>query len=570
MTKTTLLNNRYKILKTIARGGFGETSLAIDTHLPSGKKCVIKQLKPMIEEPQIPDWMLKRFEQEARILEDLGEKNAQIPCLYAYFSEKNQFYLVQEFIDGFTLTKKVEKQGTLSQQKVEKIVLSLLSVLDFIHNQRIVHRDIKPDNIILRQGDDLPFLIDFGVVKEAMATVVTTNGHSAYSVAIGTPGYMASEQAAGRPIYSSDLYSLALTAIYLLTGKSPQNLQTDSRNGEILWREAAPDIHSNLATVLDKAIRFHPKDRFSTAKEMLEALQPYQVNSTASTIAMGGKSPQINQNSEFTQQKTVIANPSNLPENNPWWKSFLPLFLLSAIALGTFVFGFNVLLDKSNNSESETVTETNIPPSFPLDNNTNPDEEEKPDTETKPEITESNTENREETPPNQPEVIEDTPPKVISKPKKKPPSIPNNQEDSSVVTLPSIPIIGIGTSEKELINKLGKPTSQKKGYWNDSVALLYKNATPEKVDLGYILHKDTRKIRQTEASFNSSTELSVLKNTLNGLLQGKASIHEMEALRQVYEGETDLRSFNLGDFKAMIERRSNDRIYIGVWAADFH
>jgi serine/threonine-protein kinase len=88
---TPLLNNRYQILKTLGRGGFGETFLAIDTHMPSARQCVIKLLKPVVEDPEIPQWLKERFQREAIILEELGEHNPQIPRLYAYFTEQGNF-----------------------------------------------------------------------------------------------------------------------------------------------------------------------------------------------------------------------------------------------------------------------------------------------------------------------------------------------------------------------------------------------------------------------------------------------------------------------------------------------
>ncbi|MGL5075033.1 MAG: protein kinase domain-containing protein, partial [Waterburya sp.] len=270
--KAGLLNNRYRIIQTLGRGGFGETYLTEDTHMPSGRKCVLKQLKPIVKQPKTPLWMKERFQREAAILEQLGEGHEQIPRLYAYFSEDDKFYLVQEWIEGLTLDQYWEKEGNLHRDEVRQILVQLLPVLNYVHARRIIHRDIKPENIILRQGDHLPFLIDFGAVKEAMATEINQGSSSTYSASIGTPGYMSSEQAAGRPIYSSDLYSLGLTAIFLLTGKSPNELETDPRNGEIIWQEHAFNLDPELAAVLDKAIRFHPRDRFSTAQEMLDTL----------------------------------------------------------------------------------------------------------------------------------------------------------------------------------------------------------------------------------------------------------------------------------------------------------
>ncbi|HCA95437.1 MAG TPA: serine/threonine protein kinase [Cyanobacteria bacterium UBA9226] len=281
----TLLNNRYRILQTLATGGFGYTFLAEDTYMPSGRRCVIKQLKSTTSNnAQVDKLVQERFQREAAVLEALGEGNHQIPRLYAYFSEGGEFYLVQEWIEGDTLTDKVQKEGTLSEGKVTEIILSLLLVLDYVHNSRIVHRDIKPDNIIIRKRDGLPVLIDFGAVKEAITTADVANPQASttQSMVIGTPGFMAAEQAAGRPIYGSDLYSLGLVAVFLLTGKLPQSLETDSDTGEILWRKDAPECHSNLAGVLDKTIRFHPRDRFPTAQAMFDTLK---LNTSSSKIA---------------------------------------------------------------------------------------------------------------------------------------------------------------------------------------------------------------------------------------------------------------------------------------------
>jgi serine/threonine-protein kinase len=241
--------------------------------MPSERRCVVKQLKPVTANPQIFQLINERFAREAAILEALGEGNRQIPQLYAYFEEESQFYLVQEWIEGETLTDRVANQGKLSESSVREILMSLLPVLEFVHSQRIVHRDIKPDNIMLRRGDGIPILIDFGAVKETMGTVMNSSGNGNSSIVIGTPGFMPSEQGAGRPVYSSDLYSLGLTAIFLLTEKWPQELQLDSRTGEIIWRQYAPRISPGLATVLDQAIRYHPRDRFHSAGEMLDALE---------------------------------------------------------------------------------------------------------------------------------------------------------------------------------------------------------------------------------------------------------------------------------------------------------
>ncbi|MEM6754991.1 MAG: serine/threonine-protein kinase, partial [Cyanobacteria bacterium P01_C01_bin.38] len=193
-----LLNNRYQIIRTLGSGGFGETFLAEDTQMPSRRSCVIKQLKPIENNLQVYQLVQERFAREGAILEELGGLSEQIPTLYAYFCDRDQFYLVQEWVEGDTLTAKVQQQGLFNESSVREILSNLLPVLSFVHSKRIVHRDIKPDNIILRNSDGKPVLIDFGAVRETMATAVNSQGSLTRSIVIGTPGYMPSEQAAGR------------------------------------------------------------------------------------------------------------------------------------------------------------------------------------------------------------------------------------------------------------------------------------------------------------------------------------------------------------------------------------
>ncbi|AFY50322.1 serine/threonine protein kinase [Nostoc sp. PCC 7524] len=268
-----LLNDRYQVIRTLGAGGFGETYLAEDTYMPSKRLCVVKQLRPIQNNPQIYQLVQERFQREAAILEELGGSTDQIPTLYAYFCADEQFYLVQEWIEGDTLTKKVQQQGLLSADVVQELLVNLLPILEYVHSKQIIHRDIKPDNIILRYGDGKPVLIDFGAVRESMGTVVNSQGNTTSSIVIGTPGYMPSEQAAGRAVYSSDLYSLGLTAIYLLTGMQPQQLDIDSQTGEIIWRNYVNNISPFIASVIDQAIAYHPRDRYPTARAMLDALQ---------------------------------------------------------------------------------------------------------------------------------------------------------------------------------------------------------------------------------------------------------------------------------------------------------
>lgn len=270
-----LLDNRYRVIKTLGSGGFGDTYLAEDTKMPSKRQCVIKQLKPVADNPQMYALLQQRFQREAAVLEHLGEESRYIPKLYASFTENGLFYLVQEWIEGLTLAESVMGQGIWQEASVRAMMIGVLHTLIYVHDRGIIHRDIKPDNIILRNGE--PVLIDFGAVKETLNVSTIPNvAHTARSIVIGTPGFMASEQAAGRPFFASDLYSLAITAIFALTGKYPQQIGTNQATGELHWQphlENGQSISNELKAIFAKALQFDPRDRYGSAREMLDALQ---------------------------------------------------------------------------------------------------------------------------------------------------------------------------------------------------------------------------------------------------------------------------------------------------------
>ena len=343
-----LLNNRYRLLRTLGSGGFGETFLAEDTQIPSIRRCVIKQLRVIQDNPHTYELVKQRFGREAAILEELGDGNPQIPRLYAYFTENQQFYLAQEYVQGKTLSETVASNGSLSESEVREVLIAILNVLDYVHRKGIVHRDIKPENIIIRSSDNLPVLIDFGAVRETMAAQINSHGGVTSSIVIGTPGFMSMEQAAGRAVFASDLYSLGLVAIYLLTAQLPQQLENDSYSGEIIWPKN--DISHNLAAVLDKAIRSHVRERFSSAKEMLDALisEP-----TSQTIALAPS----------TVSTSAIVKPL---QTGSWLKSAL---LGSLVGVGTLLA---VMFFQQRQQSKIIIDQTSKPTLTPTQSATTP------------------------------------------------------------------------------------------------------------------------------------------------------------------------------------------------------
>jgi serine/threonine-protein kinase len=306
-----LLDHRYQVVRVLGAGGFGETFLAEDTKMPSRRLCVIKQLKQMTNNPEVYQIAKERFYREAVVLEELGDASDRIPKLYAHFEEGGRFYLVQEWIEGQTLQQKIEAQGTISVTETKQILVSILQALVQVHDRGIIHRDLKPENIIIRDRDRQTVLIDFGAVKEILGTAINPSS-SPVSIVIGTPGYMPSEQAAGRPFFASDIYSLGLTAIYMLTGRQPTQLDHNPHTDEIEWRSLCPQVDPALARVIDKASRFHPRDRYSTAREMLDALQS---SSQAPAVTINHPAPVPTPNSSTMPTMQVAPLPTYAPTN---------------------------------------------------------------------------------------------------------------------------------------------------------------------------------------------------------------------------------------------------------------
>ena len=356
---SALLNNRYRILQVLGSGGCGKTFLAEDTHMPSKRRCVIKQLKPVTTDPIAYQIIQERFQREAAILETLGRSNDQIPTLYAYFTEDKEFYLVQDWIEGKSLMQKVQGEGTFGEAEVKTLLVNLLPVLDYVHSQSIIHRDIKPENIMLRDHDGKPALIDFGAVKEVVATVVDSQGTPTSSIVIGSPGFMPLEQAAGKPVFASDLYSLGLTSIYLLTGKRPQEL-TEPLTGEVSWRKYAANISPGLAAILDKVIQPLARERYRTAKEMLEALQ--SIDAISDLTIPAKRLPHHAQQPHPTFSPTPVSRtPPDQPHSQPVKQSSSPRFIYALILLlAVLLTGAVVALfyEKSRGDSSASVSNT--------------------------------------------------------------------------------------------------------------------------------------------------------------------------------------------------------------------
>jgi serine/threonine-protein kinase len=366
-----VLDGRYKLIKKLGAGGFGHTYIARDMRRPGNPLCVVKHLKPASTDPEFIREARRLFNTEAEVLEKLG-RHDQIPQLLAYFEENQQFFLVQEYIEGTPLSQEWQAEapaaGSLTEPlppkritEAEAIALlkDVLGILEFVHTEGVVHRDIKPDNLIRRKSDGKIVLIDFGAVKafqSEQARLESQNGKSSFTVSIGTLGYMASEQMAGRPNFTSDIYSLGMVVIRGLTGIEPTDLPTDPDTGELLWKDKVR-ISNGLAMVLTRMTRYNYTQRYPSAREALEAIAalcPGEETPVARSVTTVKKRPPTTLNTKA--DSLPLASTSSTAANSGAGVLIGGLLVFMAIGVLGLPMTFNRVKDTPVTTKETTPT----------------------------------------------------------------------------------------------------------------------------------------------------------------------------------------------------------------------
>ncbi|MBV9390175.1 MAG: serine/threonine protein kinase [Chroococcidiopsidaceae cyanobacterium CP_BM_ER_R8_30] len=273
----TFINHRYRIQRVLGEGGFGRIYLASDEQR-FGELCVLKEFIPISGAESTVQKSRILLEREAKVLYEIN--HPQIPKFMAWFAHMGRLFLVQEYIDGKTyshlLHERLSRQNNLfSEAEVTQWLKDLLPVLDYLHERHIIHRDISPDNIMLAHGQSRPVLIDFGLVKQTVAQILAINSETLSNPGqsfVGKFGYAPPEQIRlGQCYPCSDLYSLGVSAVVLLSGKEP-SLLLDQRSLEWQWHSYVK-ISEDLAQILNKMLAEKPKDRYQSAQEVLAELQ---------------------------------------------------------------------------------------------------------------------------------------------------------------------------------------------------------------------------------------------------------------------------------------------------------
>jgi serine/threonine protein kinase len=263
----------YRILEVIGRGGMGVVYKALDTALD--KQVALKMMDPRLAEDAS---FLKRFRSEARALARL--ENPNIVNVYALRETDYGIFIVMEYVSGMTLADKVSRGGPLSWRKALPIFRQLLSGLGHAHEAGVLHRDIKPRNILITPENQVK-IMDFGLAKILQSSDVTVTQTRA-----GTLYYMSPEQVKGlsRVDNRSDLYSLGMTFYEVLTGKVPFNrddpelkiLETIVKQKLPPPTQYVPEIPADLSAIIMKSLEKEPDKRYPSAKKMGEALDYFE------------------------------------------------------------------------------------------------------------------------------------------------------------------------------------------------------------------------------------------------------------------------------------------------------
>ncbi|MDY6783149.1 MAG: serine/threonine-protein kinase [Cyanobacteriota bacterium] len=264
-----LLGNRYRALKRISAGGIGRTFLGIDEGVAKKPFCAVKQIDLSLHSRQSDEQASRTFLKEATKLRELGQ-HPQIPKLLAYFAPEgmpeSMPILVQEWIDGRTLA----EGGLYGESELYEFLHQILPVLQFVSDRGVIHRDINPNNLIYprKKNPDAPlFLVDFSTAKVTAKTTLARTGS-----VIGSAAYAAPEQLRLRPTFASDIYSLGVTCIYLLTQIHPFELYS-SMDGIRVWSDfLAQPVSDRLREIINKMTADAVGSRYQCAADVYRDL----------------------------------------------------------------------------------------------------------------------------------------------------------------------------------------------------------------------------------------------------------------------------------------------------------
>lgn len=608
-----LQGGKYTLDQPLGQGGFGITFKA--THHYLHKTIVIKTMNPDLRShPQFAK-LEQQFQDEGRRLALCVHPN--IVRVNDFFVENGVPYLVMDYIPGQTLDAIVFPNYPLPESIAVHYIRQVAAALEVVHQQGLLHRDVKPQNIILREGTDQVVLIDFGIAREFNSG--TTQTHTS----IISEGYAPIEQymAQAKRTPATDVYGLAATLYALLTAQVPVASILRDRTPMSAPRDLQPQISPAVNQAVMRGMAIDLQYRPPTIADWLhlfpspETAPPNPIASpnaaNASTAATLAVSPKLSPRQGRTPSNPPPSpNPPTQAATNPvipvrqnrpraanrGLLPFLGIVTLSSIAIAAVaaVWHYNQTPRVAKTTEqTEQVNPSPEPAASPEPTTTpSPEPTEAPPSSDAESTTEQSPEAQAspgvEVPgwvgdlfrprtPSQDEANQDQPSRPIPnfmrrEQEERRPRNKNKKEESAdrPSVTQSVPGMPTGTSEAQILETLGQPTeTSADAYWNNTRSALY-DVVPNQVTLAYLYDKGTDRVRQTEASFAQSVDPLVMQVTLNGMLDGKLNGKIKQGLADVIDRQSNSYSFSTGNLKGTIERNDRDRIYVAVWEEDLH
>jgi serine/threonine-protein kinase len=555
----TLQGGKYTLDEELGRGGFGITFKA--THHLLGRVVVIKTLNESLRyDPGFADYQ-RKFQDEARRLALCVHPH--IVRVIDFFMEENLAYMVMDYIPGSTLDQVVLPNNLLPEAIAIHYIRQIGDALKVVHQNGLLHRDIKPQNIILRQGTQEVVLIDFGIAREF------TPGSTQTHTNLISSGYAPVEQyfPQEKRTPATDVYGLAATLYTLLTATLPVASILRDRQPLPAPRDLRPELSAAVNQAVMRGMAVEARYRPATVDEWL-ALLPTE------TVVAVGKSAIASPASPATQSATVPVIPqqqrppvqptpaaqrratavitSKQPSRLPVWMILLAVSLLTILGSALAAMFFQPRQPSSQTTISQPSPSPVDSPSTVAPARPSPSPTPSP------------------TPSPSPESLPPSPPAPVSPSPSPPAPSPTTQEpEPPPDRLPSVPGFPTGTSESAIIAALGKPDETNSGIWRNTRTALY-NLVPDQITLAYIYDRSSNLVRQTEAAFAQSVDPLMMEVALNGMLNSRANPEVLDALEQVRLRRTNEYRFSQGNLKGVIERNERDRIYIGIWDADLH
>ncbi len=565
----SLQGGKYSLDQELGRGGFGVTFKA--THHLLHQAVVIKTLNEELrQDPKSAEYE-RKFQDEARrlalchhpnivrvsdfFLEDVGQAT---PDLRAF--------LVMDYIPGQTLEALVLPDCPLPEAIALLYIRQIGAALKVVHQNGLLHRDIKPQNIMLRQGTDQVVLIDFGIAREFSAESVQTHTNLISTGYAPIEQYL--EQEKRTP--ATDVYGLAATLYTLLTATVPVASILRDRQPMPEPRTLRPDLSAAVNQAVLRGMAVEARYRPASVEDWL-ALLPDQVPSAQSSAPTGN--PTIVPG-RTEAADTIAVAPIGRPapvtmtpatpkgeareiaasSSQSGSRTLLILAGLSALTLAGATLA--AVWFKSQQPPQPVVSSPSPLPSEPA-----------PPIAASPSPPPSPSPRFSPTP--LPEASKPTPtPTPVFTPTPPVPT-PNDRPAPPAGAVPRIPGFAPGTTEREVVSTLGEPVQRNSGVWPNTRTALYE-VVPNQVTLAYIYDRTSGAVRQTEASFAQSVDLLQMKTTLNGMMASRAPEAALEGLQRVYDRRSKSVSFTQGNLEGVIERSSEGRIYVGVWEADLH